>query len=47
MLDSKALVVDGKANISGWAEAAKKETSLTKIEEDSSGKNAETVSSKT
>ena len=38
MLDSKALVVDSKANISGWVEAAKKETSLTKIEEDSSRK---------
>ena len=47
VLDSKALVVDSKANISGWVEAAKKETSLTKIEEDSSGKNAETISSKT
>ena len=49
MLDSKALVVDSKANISGWVEAAQKGDSIyqKKKKDDFSGENAETVLSKT
>ena len=49
VLDSKALVVDSKANIGGWVEPVEKGDSIysKKKKKDFSGENAETVLSKT